>query len=127
MLFGGTPGKLIPLWKTGRILPLLSKPILDEYIKVLAYPKFDLSEKEINDILYVEILPYAEVVFRKATKTIIEMDPSDDKFIHCANMGSAHAIISRGHHLLHLKSYQNIPILTPADFLAEYIAHSHRK
>ena len=126
ILFGGTPGELIPLWKTGRILPLLSKPILDEYIRVLAYPKFDLSEKEINYILYVEMLPYAEVVLPKETKTIIKMDPTDDKFIQCAITGNAGVIISGDHHLLHLKSYHNTPILTPADFLAEYITHSQR-
>ena len=59
-LFGGIPGKLISLWKSGRIKPLASKEIIDEYLKVLAYPKFELSEKEINYILYNEILPYFE-------------------------------------------------------------------
>ena len=59
MLFGGIPGELIPLWKNGRIKPLASKAIIDEYIKVLAYPKFELSEAEIHYILYSEIANYA--------------------------------------------------------------------
>ncbi|HUV78095.1 MAG TPA: putative toxin-antitoxin system toxin component, PIN family, partial [Desulfobacterales bacterium] len=46
ILFGGIPGELIPLWKSGRIKPLASKKIIEEYIKVLAYPKFELSETE---------------------------------------------------------------------------------
>jgi uncharacterized protein len=40
ILFGGIPGKLISLWKSGRITPLATKDMIDEYIKVLAYPKF---------------------------------------------------------------------------------------
>ncbi len=118
MLFGGTPGELIPLWKTGHIVPLISKPILDEYLNVLAYPKFELSEAEINYILYVETLPYVDVIFPASSGKVIKNDPTDDKFLHCAKAGNARAIISGDHHLLNLVSYQNINIQTPADFLA---------
>jgi putative PIN family toxin of toxin-antitoxin system len=118
ILFGGTPGELIPLWKSGHIVPLISKPILDEYLNVLAYPKFELSEAEINYILYVETLPYVEVIVPASNGNIIKDDPTGDKFLHCAKAGNAHAIISGDHHLLNLGSYQNISIQTPADFLA---------
>ena len=33
ILFGGIPGELISLWKSGHIQPLASKDIIDEYIK----------------------------------------------------------------------------------------------
>ena len=117
ILFGGIPGELIPLWKSGRIKPLASKKIIDEYIKVLAYPKFELSETEINYIFYNEILTYFDIIQTKDTPLIIKVDPSDDKFIHCAKAGKAIAIISGDQHLLNLKTYQKIKILTPAKFL----------
>lgn len=117
ILFGGIPGELIPLWKSGRIKPLASKKIIDEYIKVLAYPKFELSETEINYIFYNEILTYFDIIQTKDTPVIIKVDPSDDKFIHCAKAGKAIAIISGDQHLLNLKTYQKIKILTPAKFL----------
>ena len=117
ILFGGIPGELISLWKSGHIQPLASKDIIDEYIKVLTYPKFKLSEKEINYILYNEILPYFEVVTLKPGQAIIQKDPSDDKFIHCANAGRASVIISGDQHLINLKSYGKIKILTPSQFL----------
>jgi len=117
ILFGGIPGELIPLWKSGRIKPLASKEIIDEYIKVLAYPKFELSETEINYILYNEILPYFDIMQIKDRPVIIKVDPSDDKFIHCAKAGKAGVIISGDQHLLRLKTYQKIKILTPAKFL----------
>ncbi len=117
ILFGGIPGELMPLWKSGRIKPLVSKEIIDEYIKVLAYPKFELSEAEINYILYNEILPYFDIIQIKDSPVIIKVDPSDDKFIHCAKTGKAGVIISGDQHLLNLKTYQKIKILTPVKFL----------
>ena len=62
LLFGGAPGKLIELWKKKRIRPLISEEIMTEYLRVLAYPKFKLSEEEINYIIHQEILPYFNVV-----------------------------------------------------------------
>ena len=62
ILFGGTPGELVGLWKTGRITPYITKEIIAEYIRVLAYPKFELSEEEINFIIHQEILPFFKVV-----------------------------------------------------------------
>jgi putative PIN family toxin of toxin-antitoxin system len=117
ILFGGIPGELISLWKSGHIQPLASKDIIDEYIKVLTYPKFELSEKEINYILYNEILPYFEVATLKPGQAIIQKDPSDDKFLHCANAGRASVIISGDQHLINLKSYGKIKILTLSQFL----------
>ena len=117
ILFGGIPGELISLWKSGHIQPLASKDIIDEYIKVLTYPKFELSEKEINYILYNEILPYFEVATLKPGQAIIQEDPSDDKFLHCANAGRAGVIISGDQHLINLKSYGKIKILTPSQYL----------
>jgi putative PIN family toxin of toxin-antitoxin system len=119
LLFGGTPGKLIVLWKSGRIQPFVSKQIIDEYLRVLAYPKFKLSEAEINYILYKEILPYFEVVHVKVGKIIIQEDPADDMFIRCALSSKADVIISGDSHLLALKSYQKVKILTPSQVLKE--------
>ena len=117
LLFSGTPGKLVPLWQGPMIRPLASKQIIDEYLRVLTYPKFKLSEEDINFLLYHEILPYFEVVRVYSGKRIIRKDEEDDKFIQCALAGNAKFIISGDHHLLGMKSYRKIKILSPADFL----------
>ena len=117
ILFGGTPGKLIDLWKTGRIVPLISEEIMTEYIRVLAYPKFNLSEEEINYIIHQEILPFFKVVKSVPGSSIIKKDPDDDKFIQCAQAGKAKIILSGDQHLLALKSYKNIEIKTPSQFI----------
>ena len=121
LLFGGKPGKLIPLWQRGTIRPLASKEIIDEYLRVLTYPKFKLTEEDVNFLLYHETLPYFEVIDVHPGPRIIRKDPEDDKFIRCALAGKAKWIISGDQHLLALKSYQKIKIVTPSDFLLKVI------
>ena len=120
ILFDGIPGELIPLWKSSRIKPLASKEIIDEYIKVLAYPKFELSEAEINYILYNEILTHFDIIQIKESPMITKVDPSDDKFIHCTKAGKANLIISGDQHLIKLKSYGKLKIQTPSQFLKKF-------
>ena len=122
LLFGGKPGELIRFWKTGQIQPLISKEITEEYLRVLAYPKFNLSEKEISFLLNHEILPYFKAVKIKPGrwKTTVEDDPSDDMFIRCAVSGMCKIIISGDRHLLDLKTYGKIRILSVSLFFKEF-------
>jgi uncharacterized protein len=117
LLFGGAPAKWIPLWKNGPVKPYLSKAILDEVMRVLAYPRFNLSEQEIEYLLYQEILPFFHSVEVPSGPTIVEKDPSDDHFIRCAKVARAQYIISGDQHLLSLENYGNIRIVSPAEYL----------
>ncbi len=119
LLFGGPPGELVTLWKKGKIRPLCSKEIVEEYIRVLAYPRFELSESEIDFILTHEILPFFDVLKIKSGKSFVAVDPSDDKFIWCAFEGKAQVIISGDEHLLNL-STSPVPVVTPSLFLKDW-------
>jgi putative PIN family toxin of toxin-antitoxin system len=121
LLFGGTPGKLLDLWKAGTIRLIMSRVMLDEFLRVLAYPKLRLSEEEIHYLLYVEVLPHAEIVKVHPGPILIPTDPSDDMFLRCAVAAGAKYIISGDRHLLQLKSYKRIKILSPAEFLYSVI------
>ena len=116
LLFGGVPGKLIAFWQQGIIKPTASKEIIDEYLRVLTYPKFKLSEEEINYLLYQEIIPYFDVIDVHPGPRIINEDPEVDKFIRCAAAGAKY-LISGDRHLLALKEYQKIQILSPSEFI----------
>ena len=120
LLFGGTPGKLIAFWKSGKIQPHLTSEILAEILRVLAYPKFQLTENEIQYLLYVETLPFCSVVEAKSASAIIKEDPSDDMFLRCCEVADAKALISGDNHLLNLKSHRNTLILTPSQFLKHF-------
>ena len=120
LLFGGTPGKLVPLWKSAKIQPYLNKEIVAELMRVLAYPRFELTDNEIQFLLYVEILPFCKVIASKSEAHILTADPSDDIFLSCCDVARAKALITGDNHLLALKSHRNCPILTPSQFLAKF-------
>lgn len=77
LLFGGTPGRLIPLWKEGRITPVVSAPIAAEYLRVPAYPRFGLTENEIHYRIHREILPYCDVIDVDPGPVVVKDDPAD--------------------------------------------------
>jgi len=117
LLFGGQASALVSLWKQGEIIPLVSAETLKELIRVLAYPKFDLTEAEIKSIINEDILPWVETV--KITRHIqgVSSDAADDIFLACAVNGKAVAIISGDSHLLSLKEFEGIPISRIAEFI----------
>jgi putative PIN family toxin of toxin-antitoxin system len=119
LLFSGISSELVSLWRKGLITLLLSREILDEYLRVFSYPKFELTEEEIKELIQEEILPYAEVVKPKRRLRVVQRDPSDDKFIECAVAGKARVIISGDKDLLSLGRYRQIRILSPAKFLVD--------
>jgi uncharacterized protein len=121
LLFGGTPGRLMDLWKAGNLRLLMSIEMADELIRVLAYPKFQLSEEEISYLTYVEVLPYAEMIKIRPGPVLIARDPSDDMFLRCALTAGAKYILSGDRHLLSLKSHRRIQILSPGEFLSRMI------
>jgi len=116
LLFTGISSKLVPLWQSGAITTLVSRSILEEYLRVLSYPKFKLSEREIKGLIQEELLPYVEVVRRQRRLRIVERDPSDDKFVECAVAGKARVIISGDKDLLSIGHYRKIVIQSPAQF-----------
>jgi putative PIN family toxin of toxin-antitoxin system len=81
LLFEGTPGKLITLWKSGKILPHLTSEIVAELPRVLAYPRFVLAENEIQYLLDVEIMPFCRVIAANSGSVIIRENLSDDMFL----------------------------------------------
>jgi len=119
LLFNGTPGELITLWKKKRIEPVCSKNIIDEYLRVLAYPKFNLTDSEIDYLLTIEILPWFNPVTVRKGKPYINNDPQDDIFIWCAVAGKADAVISGDSHLFNMKN-PPVPVFTVNIFLKQF-------
>lgn len=120
LLFRGELSRLHVLWRKKAFTIAASREIIEEYIGVLAYPKFKLTEKEIEALVQEELLPYIEpVTVNEATKGI-SVDPDDDKFLACAEAAKAHFIVSGDAHLLDLKTYKGCPIVTAEKFLKKF-------
>jgi len=117
LLFRGLPSRLIPLWQEGKLTILVSSQILKEYLRVLAYPRFELAAQEIKAIIEIELLPFVEAVKVKSKIRVVAKDPSDDKFLELAVDGKADFLISHDKHLLGLGTFKGIKILSVTEFL----------
>ena len=117
LLFDGHPSRLTPFWQQRRLLPVISRPVLQEYLRVLAYPKFKLTSPEVRQAID-ELLPYAEVALPRKRLRVIRRDPADNKFLECATAGKAQYLVSGNADLLSLGSFQGIRTVSVADFLA---------
>jgi putative PIN family toxin of toxin-antitoxin system len=116
LLFGGTASGLVPLWQSRRIQLVVSKDILEEYAYVLAYPKFQLEEAEVRDLLEQEVLPFAAPV-RVGRHLSICRDPDDDKFLECALTARARFLVTGDSDLLDLQTRSKLEIISPAELL----------
>jgi putative PIN family toxin of toxin-antitoxin system len=116
ILFRGPTSRLVFLWQKYAVSVLMSSAVLKEYAKALAYPKFKLKKSEIRGIIEQELLPYVFPVKVKRPLHIITEDPLDNKFLELAVEGKADYILSGDKHLLNLKKFHGIKIITPAEF-----------
>ena len=118
LLFGGRLEFIRKAWKGGRLKLLFSEDTLEEFVKVLHYPKFGLEDEEIDFLIYVEVLPYAEVVEKvvKIDKEICR-DRDDIKFLECAVSGKADYIVSGDNDLISLGEIEGIRIITPTELV----------
>jgi len=117
LLFGGEPGRLVSLWQRSQIVPLVSKDVLLEYVRVLGYPKFGLDADDIKGLIEEHVLPFAEMVVVSRTPQVVPEDPGDDKFLALAVAGAADFIISGDKPLIKMERYRGIEIVPPRHFL----------
>ena len=116
LLFSGEVGHIISSWKAQKFLPVLSHDTFDEFRRVLAYPKFSLTPREIDALLQDEVLPFCEVIDIEDDIIGICRDRADDKFLSCAVAAMADYIVSGDKDLLVLGNFRNIPIITVTAF-----------
>jgi hypothetical protein len=108
------------LARTGEFLSFTSERILADVLRVLRYDRIRRIHK-MNDTEIVEIV---QKLYKRNAKVpghlevkIVYEDPDDDLILACALEAEADYIISGDRHLLNLKHYRQIQIVTPAAFL----------
>lgn len=106
----------------GEIKLYISKPLLNELERVLEYPKFEI-EKLQKELFLKTLKQIAVFVYPRQRIDLIKEDPPDNRVLECGVGGKAGYIISgdKGH-LLPLREYEGIKIVSPAEFLKqEYV------
>ena len=89
---------------------------VSEIIKVLKDFKIRLSDEMIKEWIDL-IIRNSIIVEPKEGINIVKDDPKDNIFIETAVAGNVDYIISQDSHLLKLKEFRGIKIITPEDLI----------
>ena len=117
------PAQLLELALQGKIKFIFSPPLIGEIERVLAYPKVKklLKKRKTNpaeiEKALAKVLKLAVLTPGEWCVGAIADDPSDDMVLACALEGKADYIVSGDHHLLDLRDYQGVQIVSPAKLL----------
>jgi len=101
----------------GEILLGISEEIISEFIRVCVY-KFEYDPEKAVKIAD-KIRQISKIVPPLKKINIIRKDEANNKILECAVAFDADYIISGDNHLLELKKYKNIKILTPSEFITK--------
>ena len=119
IVWDGNESEIIKRCLLGELINFVSPDTLIELERVLGYPKFELTPKEIENQMK-NILSFSSVVNPKFHVSVVDRDPSDNIFFDCALASDADFIISGNDHLLEIRKYKGIEILNASAFLRIY-------
>lgn len=120
LLWRGTPSELLGHAIEGRLQCFASAPLIEELERVLGYDKLAGRVASLNTTIADLVADYLELVELVALADItpaVSADPDDDALLATALSADAHMIVSGDAHLLNLKHYQGIAIVTAAKCL----------
>ena len=116
LLFGGNPQRVLEMVITQTVRMAVSRKMLDEVAGVLQGRKFRYPYEVALSIVR-EIESISDLVVPVRRIEAIGPDPYDDMVLECAVTADADYIVTGDAHLLELKEFEAIRIVTPAQFL----------
>ena len=122
LLWRGSPRRVLDAARDGIIELFTSAALLDELEAVLSREKFSQRLAKANvaaDELVLGYAVLATLIEVEAVEPVILADPDDDAVLACALAGECDIITSGDGHLLRLKEYGGIRILTAAEILGD--------
>jgi len=115
ILFRGLPGAFLDLSSVRAFQLVTSSALLDELDGKLR-TKFKQSPQNIGHVRsWIE--GFAEVVKPTVVIDLVVDDPDDNRVVECAIAGTAKYIVSGDRHLLKLRKFAEITILTIRQFM----------
>lgn len=123
LFWKGAPRQLLDLARSGTFSLFTSPDLLAELSNVLERQKFSARIAQVSVSVEELVLGYASLavtVRPHKINPVIKADPDDDKVLACAITAKAEIIVSGDSHLLDLKKYQGIKIITVNQVLEQY-------
>ncbi len=118
----GYPRQILILISNGTIANFTSPALLTEIEEVLCRPKFQSKIKEVASVISL-FRDTFELIYPSQTFHVVMEDPDDNKVLDAAYAASVDFIVSGDKHLLSLKQWENISILSPAQFVKYVSQH----
>jgi len=116
LVFGGVPRKLIELVEVGAFRLVFSQSIRQETERILRQ-KFHWAKQRVASACQ-PLWELAEIV-TPTGEISVAVDLDDNRILECALEAGASVLVTGDDHLLRLKQFKNIPILTPRIFLQQ--------
>jgi len=120
LLWRGKPYELLGHAIDGKMQCFASAPLIEELERVLGYDRLAKRIASLNTTIAALVADYLELVELVIVADIapaVSADPDDDALLATALAADAEMIVSGDVHLLNLKHYQVIPIVTAAECL----------
>jgi putative PIN family toxin of toxin-antitoxin system len=114
--WGGNPRLIIERVIAGTDELFITREILDEVEDVIGRPKFHADKDEIHYLISSIEEIGNKITVRKRIKKG-SRDKTDNKYIECGMTANVDYIISGDIHLLEIKEYNHIKIVTAKDYL----------
>ena len=111
----GNPHKITLLAIEQKIQNFTSQDMINELAKVLKVDfkqPDEYAERQVN-----LLLAYSEIAEPQIKVKAVHEDPKDNMILECALGADAEFVITGDNHLLKLKNFKGIKILTPKEFL----------
>ena len=119
LLFGGKPRELARLAVNESVKACVSPQIVAEYNEIIDRLSQKYPDRKAQEITLDDFISVAENVV-PSRKITASRDGDDDKFIECAVEAKCLYIVSGDNDLLVLKEFENIEIITVADFFERF-------
>jgi putative PIN family toxin of toxin-antitoxin system len=121
LVFGGLPRRVMELAESRDFELFYSAAIQVEVKRVLG-EKFGWTDTKMDDIL-PRLWKLGSLVVPRNRVHVVREDPDDDRILECAVSAEASFVVSGDRHLLRLRVYRAVSLVTPREFLE--ICHLH--
>jgi uncharacterized protein len=111
----GAPGQVVDAAITGRFLLVTSPVLLDEFRRVLAYPKLAGIFADTKQL--VELVAEIALVVSPHSRLSVVEDEADNRVLEIAVEAGADAVVTGDRDLLRLSSYEGISIMPAKAFV----------
>ena len=116
----GPAGPILKALGKGNFKLVFSPAVLDELVRVLAYPrlrkKYRINRADLETVIAILVLRGEMTIPSRSIR--ICRDPGDDIFIEAAVSGKADYLVSGDSDLLALNKIEEVKIINPRDFLS---------